>query len=113
MPAPPGSVISDVSAGERHHVVRDAGPRLYTIACWLLRGRTARYALGDFKKTPRPGQRSVPLQEMADGKRKSYEIELCYLGKSPAIGSVCLMASLVRGVEGEPQFVIEEYTSRC
>ncbi len=53
--------------------------------------------------------------ELVDGKREWYELELRYLGKSAATGWVHLTVSLVRGVDGQPQFVIgmtEDITER-
>jgi two-component system, cell cycle sensor histidine kinase and response regulator CckA len=55
------------------------------------------------------------FQELAGGKRESYELELRYLGKSAATGWVRLTVSLVRGVNGRPQFAIgmtEDITER-
>jgi signal transduction histidine kinase len=55
------------------------------------------------------------FQEVVDGKRESYELELRYQSKSAATGWVRLSVSLVRGVDGKPQFVIgmtEDITAR-
>ncbi len=57
----------------------------------------------------------VLFQEMVGGRRESYELELRYLGKSAVTGWVRLTVSLVRGVDGRPQFVIgmtEDVTER-
>ena len=50
-----------------------------------------------------------------EGKRESYELEARYAGKSSASGWVRLTVSLVRGVDGKPQFAIgmtEDITER-
>ena len=55
------------------------------------------------------------FQELVAGKRESYELELRYLGKAAVTGWVRLTVSLVRGVDGRPQFAIgmtEEVTER-
>ena len=55
------------------------------------------------------------FQELVDGKRESYELELRYLGKSGATGWVRLTVSLIRGVDRKPQFAIgmtEDITER-
>lgn len=46
------------------------------------------------------------FQELVDGKRESYELELRYLGKSGVTGWVRLTVSLIRGVDRKPQFAI-------
>ena len=55
------------------------------------------------------------FQELVDGKRESYELELRYLGKSGVTGWVRLTVSLIRGVDRKPQFAIgmtEDITER-
>jgi two-component system cell cycle sensor histidine kinase/response regulator CckA len=55
------------------------------------------------------------FSELAQGRRESYEIEARYVGKSPATGWIRLTVSLVRGVDGRPQFAIgmtEDITER-
>jgi PAS domain S-box-containing protein len=55
------------------------------------------------------------FQNLVDGKRESYELELRYLGKSGATGWVRLTVSLIRGVDRKPQFAIgmtEDITER-
>ncbi len=55
------------------------------------------------------------FQELVDGKRESYELELRYLGKAAATGWVRLTVSLIRGVDRKPQFAIgltEDITER-
>lgn len=55
------------------------------------------------------------FQELVDGKREAYELEVRYMGKSAVTGWVRLTVSLVRGVDGRPQFAIgmtEEITER-
>jgi PAS domain S-box-containing protein len=55
------------------------------------------------------------FQELVAGKRESYELEVRYVGKSAVTGWVRLTVSLVRGVDGRPQFAIgmtEEITER-
>jgi PAS domain S-box-containing protein len=46
------------------------------------------------------------FRELVEGKRESYELEARYEGKSSATGWVRLTVSLVRGVDGRPQFAI-------
>lgn len=55
------------------------------------------------------------FQELVDGKRESYELELRYLGKAAATGWVRLTVSLIRAVDRKPQFAIgmtEDITER-
>jgi two-component system, cell cycle sensor histidine kinase and response regulator CckA len=55
------------------------------------------------------------FRELVEGKRDSYELEARYAGKSSASGWVRLTVSLVRGVDGKPQFAIgmtEDITER-
>jgi len=55
------------------------------------------------------------FQQLVAGKRDSYELELRYLGKDSSTGWVRLNVSLVRGVDGKPQFAIgmtEDITER-
>jgi two-component system, cell cycle sensor histidine kinase and response regulator CckA len=55
------------------------------------------------------------FQELVEGKRESYELELRYLGKSGVTGWVRLTVSLIRGVDRKPQFAIgmtEDITER-
>jgi two-component system, cell cycle sensor histidine kinase and response regulator CckA len=55
------------------------------------------------------------FQELVDGKRELYELEARYIGQSSLTGWVRLTVSLVRGVDGGPQFAIgmtEEVTQR-
>jgi len=55
------------------------------------------------------------FQELVEGKRESCELEIRYVGKSAVTGWVRLNVSLIRGVDGRPQFAIgmtEEVTER-
>ena len=55
------------------------------------------------------------FQELVEGRRESYELELRYRGKSAATGWVRLTVALIRGVDGRPQFAIgmtEDITER-
>ena len=55
------------------------------------------------------------FRELVEGKRESYELEAQYEGKSSATGWIRLTVSLVRGVDGRPQFAIgmtEDITER-
>ena len=55
------------------------------------------------------------FRELVEGKRESYELEARYAGKSSASGWVRLTVSLVRDVDGKPQFAIgmtEDITER-
>ena len=55
------------------------------------------------------------FEELVEGKRNSYELELRYLGKGAAVGWIRVTVSLVRGVDGKPQFAIgmtEDITER-
>jgi PAS domain S-box-containing protein len=55
------------------------------------------------------------FQELVEGKRELYELEARYIGQSSVSGWVRLTVSLVRGVDGRPQFAIgmtEEITER-
>jgi PAS domain S-box-containing protein len=55
------------------------------------------------------------FHELVEGKRESYELEARYAGKSSASGWVRLTVSLVRDVDGKPQFAIgmtEDITER-
>jgi len=65
---------------------------------------------------PEDVDRDVRLfQELVEGKRESYDLEIRYLGKSSVTGWVRLTVSLIRGVDGQPQFAIgmtEEITER-
>lgn len=134
-------VIRDVTVRERRRMVRDAGRRFRTIFDGApmgivqcdLEGRVletnpaAQRMLGysgdelrgmHFREFTHPddvGNDLVLFQEVVDGKRESYELELRYQGKSAATGWVRLTVSLVRGVDGKPQFVIgmtEDITAR-
>ena len=46
------------------------------------------------------------FRELVEGKRESYELEARYACKSSATGWIRLTVSLVRGVDGRPQFAI-------
>jgi two-component system, cell cycle sensor histidine kinase and response regulator CckA len=133
--------IRDVSVRERRRMVRDGDRRFRTIfdgapmgivQCDLqgrvletnpavermlgysrqeLRGMHFR----DFTHPEDVGSDLERYQELVDGKRESYELELRYLGNSAVTGWVRLTVSLVRGVDGQPQFAIgmtEEITER-
>jgi two-component system cell cycle sensor histidine kinase/response regulator CckA len=55
------------------------------------------------------------FRELVEGKRESYELEAQYEGKSSVKGWIRLTVSLVRGVDGRPQFAIgmtEDITER-
>ncbi len=55
------------------------------------------------------------FQQLIDGERDSYELELRYLGKAKVTGWVRLTVSLVRGANGRPQFAVgmtEDITER-
>jgi len=55
------------------------------------------------------------FEELVEGKRESYELEARYIGQPSVSGWVRLTVSLVRGVDGRPQFAIgmtEEITER-
>jgi len=55
------------------------------------------------------------FRELVEGKRESYELEAQYESKSSVTGWIRLTVSLVRGVDGRPQFAIgmtEEITER-
>ena len=55
------------------------------------------------------------FRELVEGKRESYELEAQYEGKSSVTGWIRLTVSLVRGVDGRPQFAIgmtEDITER-
>jgi PAS domain S-box-containing protein len=55
------------------------------------------------------------FRELVEGKRESYELEAQYEGKSSVTGWIRLTVSLVRGVNGKPQFaigMIEDITER-
>jgi len=62
------------------------------------------------------GDRGAQLfRELVEGKRESYELEAQYESKSSVTGWIRLTVSLVRGVDGRPQFAIgmtEEITER-
>ena len=134
-------VIRDVTVRERRRMVRDAGRRFRTIFDGApmgivqcdLEGRVletnpaAQRMLGysgdelrgmHFREFTYPEDVDSDLslfQEVVDGKRESYELELRYQSKSAATGWVRLSVSLVRGVDGKPQFVIgmtEDITAR-
>jgi len=58
---------------------------------------------------------AVLFGELAEGKRESYELEARYVGKARSTGCIRLTVSLVRGVNGKPQFAIgmtEDITER-
>ena len=55
------------------------------------------------------------FSELVQGRRESYDLEARYFGKSSATGWIRLTVSLVRGVDGKPQFAIgmtEDITER-
>jgi len=55
------------------------------------------------------------FEELVEGKRNSYELELRYVGKGAAVWWIRLTVSVVRGVDGKPQFAIgmtEDITER-
>jgi len=62
------------------------------------------------------GDRGAQLfRELVEGKRESYELEAQYESKSSVTGWIRLTVSLVRGVDGRPQFAIgmtEDITER-
>jgi hypothetical protein len=60
----------------------------------------------DFTHPEDVGQDLRFFEELVDGKRESYELEVRYLGKGGGTGWVRLTVSLVRGPDGEPQFAI-------
>ena len=62
-----------------------------------------------------PGIDAALFQEMVEGKRESYEIELRYLRKDRSARWVRLTVSRVRASDGQPEFVIrmaEDITER-
>jgi two-component system cell cycle sensor histidine kinase/response regulator CckA len=134
-------VIRDVTVRERRRMVRDAGRRFRTIfdgapmgimqcdlegrvletnpAAQRMLGYSADELRGmhfrDFTHPEDVGNDLSLFQEVVEGKRESYELELRYQSKSAATGWVRLSVSLVRGVDGKPQFVIgmtEDITAR-
>jgi two-component system, cell cycle sensor histidine kinase and response regulator CckA len=69
----------------------------------------------DFAKSEDAGRDLKLFQEMVAGQRESYELEARYVGKNAIAGWVRLTVSLVRGIDGRPQFAIamtEEITER-
>jgi two-component system, cell cycle sensor histidine kinase and response regulator CckA len=133
--------VRDVSVRERRRMVRDEDRRFRTIFDGApmgivqcdMEGRVqetnpaVQHMLGysgeelrgmhfrDFTH-PEDIAKDVELfQELVDGKRESYELEVRYLGKSAATGWVRLTVSLVRGTDRKPQFAIgmtEDITER-
>jgi len=133
--------IRDVSQRERRRLVRDSDRRFRAIfraaamgivQCDLegrvletnpavermlgysheeLRGMHFR----DFTHPEDVGQDLRLFEELVNGKRESYELEVRYLGKGGSTGWVRLTVSVVRGPDGEPQFAIgmtEDITER-
>jgi two-component system cell cycle sensor histidine kinase/response regulator CckA len=133
--------IRDVTVRERRRILRDEDRRFRTIFDGAPMGivqcdmegrvletnpaveRMLGYSLyelremhfHDFTK-PEDAESELKLfQEMVAGKRESYELEARYVGKNAITGWVRLTVSLVRGVDGRPQFAIamtEEITER-
>jgi len=133
--------IRDVTVRERRRMVRDGDRRFQTIFDAAPMGivqcdmegrvletnpavqRMLRYSreelrgmhFRDFTHSEDVQKDLELFQELVDGKRESYELELRYLGKAAATGWVRLTVSLIRGVDRKPQFAIgmtEDITER-
>ena len=85
-------------------------------ACSVIRAKScAGCIFGDFTHPDDLAKDQELFQQLVAGKRDSYELELRYLGKDSSTGWVRLNVSLVRGVDGKPQFAIgmtEDITER-
>jgi two-component system, cell cycle sensor histidine kinase and response regulator CckA len=71
--------------------------------------------LGDFTHPDDAAKNQELFEQLAAGKRDSYELELRYRGKDASTRWVRLNVSLVRGVDRRPQFAIgmtEDVTER-
>jgi PAS domain S-box-containing protein len=69
----------------------------------------------DFTHPEDVGQDLRLFEELVEGKRESYELEVRYLGQGGCTGWVRLTVSLVRRPDGEPQFALgmtEDITER-
>jgi len=133
--------IRDVSQRERRRAVRDSDRRYRAIfhaaamgivqcdlegrvletnpAVERMLGYTHEELRGmhfrDFTHPEDVGQDLRLFEELVEGKRESYELEVRYLGKGGGTGWVRLTVSVVRGPDGEPQFAIgmtEDITER-
>jgi two-component system cell cycle sensor histidine kinase/response regulator CckA len=133
--------VRDVSVRERRRMVRDEDRRFRTIfdaapmgivqcdmdgrvletnpAIQRMLGYSREELRGmhfrDFTHTEDVDKDLQLFQELVEGRRESYELELRYRGKSAATGWVRLTVALIRGVNGRPQFAIgmtEDITER-
>jgi two-component system, cell cycle sensor histidine kinase and response regulator CckA len=133
--------IRDVSVRERRRMVRDGHERFRVIfeaahmgilQCdlqgFVLESNPAVERMLDYSHTELRGMclhdiahseagdgHAALFRELAEGKRESYELEARYVAKSSATGCIRLTVSLVRGVDGKPQFAIvmtEDITDR-
>jgi two-component system cell cycle sensor histidine kinase/response regulator CckA len=133
--------VRDVSQRERRRIVRDSDRRFRAIfdaapvgivqcgidgrvlesnpAVERMLGRSREELRGvPFQEFIHPEDRdkdSRLFEELANGKREAYELELRYLGPDGAHGWIHLKESLVRGADDEPQFTIamaEDITER-
>jgi two-component system, cell cycle sensor histidine kinase and response regulator CckA len=133
--------VRDVSVRERRRMVRDEDRRFRTIfdaapmgivqcdmdgrvletnpAVQRMLGYSREELRGmhfrDFTHTEDLDKDLQLFQQLVEGRRESYELEVRYLGKAAATGWVRLTVSLIRGVDGRPQFAIgmtEDITER-
>lgn len=133
--------VRDVSLRERRRMVRDQDRRFRTmfeaapmgiVQCDLqglvlesnpavekMLGYTRDELRGmHFRQFTHPDdiERDLHLfQELVAGQREAYDLEVRYVGKGPVTGWVRLHVSLIRTVDGEPQFAIgmtEDVTER-
>ena len=103
----------DVSVRERRRMVRDEDRRFRVIFDGAPRGMLGyrreelrAKCLRDLMHPDDAEKEQQLFQQLAEGKRTSYERELGYRGCDSATAWVRLNVSLVRGADGKPQFAM-------